>query len=149
MLLALAEWGAGKLEHASIRLQALLDTCERLGFYGLLPEAQVARMRIDQQRGVLCPGDTPALARTSLLAGWGGQGSALMLSAPGARDSLTSREISVLQLVAHGLSNQEISEQLFISLNTVKAHTVKINHKLGVKRRTQAVMRAKSLGMLA
>ncbi|MCY1465844.1 transcriptional regulator EpsA [compost metagenome] len=55
----------------------------------------------------------------------------------------------MLQLVAHGLSNQEISERLFISLNTVKAHTVKINHKLGVKRRTQAVMRAKSLGMLA
>lgn len=149
MLLALAEWGVGKLDHAATRLQALLDTCERLGFYGLLPEAQVARTRIDQQRGVLCPGDTPTLARTSLLSGWGGQGSALMQSAPGARDSLTSREISVLQLVAHGLSNQEISEQLFISLNTVKAHTVKINHKLGVKRRTQAVMRAKSLGMLA
>lgn len=149
LLLALAEAGVGKPDHAATRLQALLDTCERVGFHSLVPEAQVALARIDQQRGVPHPGDTPALVRSSLLAGWVSQGGVLKLSASGPQDSLTSREFSVLQLVANGLSNQEISEQLFISLNTVKAHTVKINHKLGVKRRTQAVMRAKSLGMLA
>ena len=61
---------------------------------------------------------------------------------------LSQRERSVLQLLAEGFSNQEIGSYLFISVNTVKTHTKKINSKLGVKRRTQAVMRAKSLGLL-
>ncbi|MNN56871.1 Transcriptional regulatory protein LiaR [compost metagenome] len=104
----------------------------------------MALAQVCKHGGVSCADEPPALVRTSLLADW-----RATPSGPGARDGLTSREFSVLQLVAHGLSNQEISERLFISLNTVKAHTVKINHKLGVKRRTQAVMRAKSLGMLA
>ncbi|TDF83756.1 LuxR C-terminal-related transcriptional regulator [Pseudomonas sp. H9] len=149
LILALAECGLGKRDHAATRLQALLETCEQMGFFSLLPEAQVALVHVDQQRGVRHPGQAPALVRTSLLAGLTGLAGASLSATPGAQDGLTSREFSVLQLVAHGLSNQEISEQLFISLNTVKAHTVKINHKLGVKRRTQAVMRAKSLGMLA
>ncbi|MEG0858132.1 MAG: LuxR C-terminal-related transcriptional regulator [Pseudomonas sp.] len=149
LMLALAELGSGKLDHAAKRLQALLATCERLRFGSLMAEAQVALARVDNQRGISCVQTCPALAPTSLLAAWVSHGSRPAALHAGARSGLTSREFSVLQLVAHGLSNQEISEQLFISLNTVKAHTVKINHKLGVKRRTQAVMRAKSLGMLA
>jgi ATP/maltotriose-dependent transcriptional regulator MalT len=61
---------------------------------------------------------------------------------------LTQREMSVLRLLAGGLSNQEIGNVLFISLNTVKTHAKKINAKLGVKRRTQAIMRAKAMGVL-
>ncbi|MDH4569868.1 hypothetical protein E8E95_24595 [Pseudomonas sp. BN414] len=61
---------------------------------------------------------------------------------------LSQRERAVLQLLAEGFSNQEIGGYLFISVNTVKTHTKKINSKLGVKRRTQAVMRAKTLGLL-
>ncbi|MBX8571945.1 LuxR C-terminal-related transcriptional regulator [Pseudomonas cichorii] len=63
-------------------------------------------------------------------------------------DSLSVRELGVLQLIAQGCSNQEISEQLFISLHTVKTHASHINSKLGVERRTQAVARAKVLGLL-
>ncbi|MFP6847369.1 MAG: LuxR C-terminal-related transcriptional regulator [Pseudomonas sp.] len=63
-------------------------------------------------------------------------------------DALSSRELSVLQLIAQGCSNQEISERLFISLHTVKTHARHINSKLGVERRTQAVARAKGLGLL-
>jgi LuxR family maltose regulon positive regulatory protein len=63
-------------------------------------------------------------------------------------DALSSRELAVLQLIAQGCSNQEISESLFISLHTVKTHARHINSKLGVERRTQAVARAKSLGLL-
>ena len=62
---------------------------------------------------------------------------------------LSAREISVLKLIAQGLSNQEIAESLFISLHTVKTHARRINTKLGVARRTQAVARAKSMGVLA
>lgn len=67
--------------------------------------------------------------------------------APG-NDTLSVRELGVLQLIAQGCSNQEISEQLFISLHTVKTHASHINSKLGVERRTQAVARAKALGLL-
>ncbi|MBC3373662.1 helix-turn-helix transcriptional regulator [Pseudomonas sp. SWRI92] len=63
-------------------------------------------------------------------------------------EALSSRERAVLQLIAQGCSNQEISEQLFISLHTVKTHASHINSKLGVERRTQAVARAKALGLL-
>ena len=66
----------------------------------------------------------------------------------GVVDALSSRELSVLQLIAQGCSNQEISDSLFISLHTVKTHARHINSKLGVERRTQAVARAKSLGLL-
>jgi LuxR family maltose regulon positive regulatory protein len=66
-----------------------------------------------------------------------------------AAEQLSSRELAVLRLIAQGCSNQQISEQLFISLHTVKTHASHINSKLGVERRTQAVARAKELGVLS
>lgn len=68
--------------------------------------------------------------------------------AGGAGEVLSGRELAVLELIAQGLSNQEISERLFISLHTVKSHARHINDKLGVERRTQAVARAKHMGLL-
>jgi LuxR family maltose regulon positive regulatory protein len=67
----------------------------------------------------------------------------------GQSEALSARELAVLQLIAQGCSNQEISERLFISLHTVKTHARHINSKLGVERRTQAVARAKQLGVLS
>ncbi|MFV3325731.1 LuxR C-terminal-related transcriptional regulator [Pseudomonas sp. NY15372] len=64
-------------------------------------------------------------------------------------EALSGRELAVLELIAQGCSNQQISERLFISLHTVKTHASHINSKLGVERRTQAVAKAKSLGLLA
>ncbi|PAU88420.1 helix-turn-helix transcriptional regulator [Pseudomonas sp. WN033] len=64
------------------------------------------------------------------------------------REPLSSRELDVLRCIAQGYSNQQISEALFISLHTVKSHARRINHKLGVSRRTQAVAQAKVLGLL-
>lgn len=58
---------------------------------------------------------------------------------------LSKRELDVLQLMAEGLSNQEISERLFVSLNTIKTHSAKVFEKMEVKRRTQAVEMAKRL----
>ncbi len=66
-----------------------------------------------------------------------------------AQSTLSERELTVLRLIAQGLSNQEIGEHLFISLHTVKTHARKINCKLGVARRTQAVAYAKAIGLLA
>jgi two-component system, NarL family, response regulator LiaR len=53
--------------------------------------------------------------------------------------NLSPRELDVLELMAGGLTNQEIADQLFISLPTVKTHTSNIYQKLNVKRRTQAI----------
>ena len=63
-------------------------------------------------------------------------------------EPLSPREVEVLQLIAQGLSNQEISERLFLALGTVKGHNRKIFGKLQVQRRTEAVARARELGLL-
>jgi LuxR family maltose regulon positive regulatory protein len=63
-------------------------------------------------------------------------------------EPLTERELEVLSLIAEGLSNQEVSQRLFISLATVKWHTSNIYGKLGVKNRTQAIAQARALGIL-
>ncbi|HRD53413.1 MAG TPA: LuxR C-terminal-related transcriptional regulator [Flavobacteriales bacterium] len=62
---------------------------------------------------------------------------------------LSERELEVLGLMAQGRSNQEIAERLFISVPTVKSHSSSLFVKLDVKRRTEAVHRAKSLRIIA
>jgi LuxR family maltose regulon positive regulatory protein len=72
-------------------------------------------------------------------------------AAPPARpliEPLSQRELEVLQLIAQGLSNREIGERLFVALTTVKGHNQKIFGKLQVQRRTEAVARARELGLL-
>ena len=66
------------------------------------------------------------------------------------RDDLgiTRRELEILDLIAQGLSNREIAEKLFVSENTVKTHCSRVFDKLGAKRRTQAVLLSKELGLL-
>jgi LuxR family maltose regulon positive regulatory protein len=63
-------------------------------------------------------------------------------------EPLSEREFEVLQLVAEGLTNREIASRLFLSLNTVKAHTRNIYGKLNVHSRTQAIARSQELGLL-
>jgi len=61
---------------------------------------------------------------------------------------ITPRELEILELIARGLSNREIAEQLFVSENTVKTHSSRLFDKLSAKRRTQAVQRDKELGLI-
>ena len=62
-------------------------------------------------------------------------------------EPLSQREVEVLQLIAQGCSNREISERLVVALDTVKGHNRKIFDKLQVQRRTEAVARARELGL--
>ena len=64
------------------------------------------------------------------------------------KTGISKREWEVLQLIAEGLSNQEIAARLFVSLNTIKTHSSNLFEKLDVKRRIQAIEKAKSLGLL-
>ena len=61
---------------------------------------------------------------------------------------LGKREMEILSLMAQGLSNQEIAARLFISLSTVKTHIQNLFEKLEVKRRTQAVEKAKRVNLI-
>jgi LuxR family maltose regulon positive regulatory protein len=63
-------------------------------------------------------------------------------------EPLTNREIEILLILPKGLSNQEIAEMLFISPETVKRHLYNIYQKFDVKNRQQAIVKAKSLGIL-
>jgi LuxR family maltose regulon positive regulatory protein len=63
-------------------------------------------------------------------------------------DPLSERELEVLNLVAQGLSNDQISKRLFLSVSTVKGHNLRIFGKLQAKSRTEAVARARELGLL-
>ena len=61
---------------------------------------------------------------------------------------ISARELEVLELLAAGRSNKEIAGRLDVSPNTVKTHVAKLFEKLDVKRRTEAILRARELGMI-
>jgi LuxR family maltose regulon positive regulatory protein len=63
-------------------------------------------------------------------------------------EPLSQRELEVLRLIAQGLSNDEIGKRLYLALDTVKGHNRRIYDKLQVQRRTEAVARARDLGLL-
>ncbi len=63
-------------------------------------------------------------------------------------EQLSDRELEVLRFIAAGLSNKKITEQLFISMSTVKTHLRNIYGKLDVHSRTEAIAKAKELGLL-
>ena len=63
-------------------------------------------------------------------------------------DPLSQRELKILQLISQGLSNREIGERLFLALDTIKGHNRKIFDKLQVQSRTEAIARARELGLL-
>ncbi|UOG18999.1 response regulator transcription factor [Acinetobacter sp. PK01] len=67
---------------------------------------------------------------------------------PSDMEALTNREKEILDLVAQGLSNREISEQLFVSRYTVESHIKHIYRKLSVSKRTKAVSAARTLGII-
>jgi len=60
---------------------------------------------------------------------------------------ISTREFEILECITQGLTNQQIADQLFISLSTVKSHLQNTYQKLDVKNRTQAIQKAKSLSI--
>ena len=143
---ALCQWIAlaleqGKEAHAAELLPAAMAAAQGgvLQPFQRLVELHPLWLREQLLARVACKVQVELLARLPALAVPGGS----------TGEALSGRELAVLELIAQGCSNQQISERLFISLHTVKTHASHINSKLGVERRTQAVARAKSLGLLA
>ena len=77
-----------------------------------------------------------------------GAGRGRVTAVPGLVDPLTSRELEVLEMLAAGRSNQAIAGQLVVTLDTVKKHVSHVLGKLGAANRTEAVTRARELGLI-
>jgi ATP/maltotriose-dependent transcriptional regulator MalT len=77
-----------------------------------------------------------------------GRGAAAAAAVPGLVEPLTGREVEVLELLAAGSPNQRIAEELVVTLDTVKKHVTHVLGKLGAANRTEAVARARQLGMI-
>jgi LuxR family maltose regulon positive regulatory protein len=154
VLQALAYQNAGQTVRAMNSLERALTLAEPEGFRQIFVDegpAMARLLRAGATRG-LSPtyaamllgalGETPAdeepIAKPPHAAG----------TLPVLVEPLSDRELEVLTLVAEGATNGEIASRLFLSLNTVKAHTRNIYGKLDVHNRTQAVARAKALGIL-
>jgi DNA-binding CsgD family transcriptional regulator len=73
----------------------------------------------------------------------------VVLEANFSDSGISKREYEVLQLLSQGLSNQEIADKLFVSMNTIKTHTSRLFEKLEVKNRTQALLKAKEMGLIS
>lgn len=67
---------------------------------------------------------------------------------PSLTEPLTTRELTILQLLATGMTNQEIAIQLSLSVNTIKMYTSQLYRKLDVNRRTEAITRSRELNLL-
>ncbi|MGY2364690.1 LuxR C-terminal-related transcriptional regulator [Pseudomonas azotoformans] len=165
-LLVLAEVKLGCADQPVARLTALLDTTRQRGMLCLETELHLVLGEVAWQIG------DSTLARRSLQTGLALAARCqvqqaireLRLRSPGllselgmepqtpgagaVESPLSQRELEVLQLIALGNSNLEIADRLFISLHTVKTHARRIHSKLGVERRTQAVAKAKTLGLM-
>src|SRR5207237_866546 len=108
-------------------------------------EPMLAMLRLLQKQGIV-PGYTATLLAASSQTA---RASAPDVTAsPALLEPLTEREVEVLHLIATGASNEEIAEQLVITLSTVKRHVSNIFGKLAVSNRTQAVTHAQTIGLL-
>jgi len=121
-LLKLAQYGAACHMPSLSQIEALFKPCHDLGLFGISDE--MCRL-------------FPELLGRYTERGIEAQ-----------EELLSAREVEVLRLVAAGLASKQIADQLFISLHTVKAHLQRIYKKLGVVRRTQAIAKAKQLGIV-
>ncbi len=137
----------GRREQALEALERALALGEPAGYVRVFADegAQLAPLL----RNVQAPGVSPTYVEQLLAAC---EPAVAAGSAPSAAqplvEPLTARELEVLQELARGLTNAEIAEALFVSLNTVKSHLKSIYGKLQVQNRTEAVLRAQELGLL-
>ncbi len=162
VLQALAYQVQGNLTPALVALERVLRLAEPEGYVRIfvdegLPMVQLlTRLKAARAGAGLNKVEGMKEYMHSLLAAFGKLDAAppLSISLPPAAsqpalvEPLSPREVEVLQLIAQGLSNREISAKLFLALSTVKGHNRVIFDKLQVQRRTEAVARGRALGLV-
>ncbi len=152
LLMSLAHQQKGELSEANQQMQAALKLGEPGGFVRLFVEAGPDVAAILQRQQL--ESSEQERYRQTLLAAFGqpvGQSPRAPLEISTRSqliEPLSERELEVLTLIANGLSNREIAQELVLSLPTIKWHTSNIYGKLGVGNRTTAVARARELQIL-
>jgi LuxR family maltose regulon positive regulatory protein len=144
VLQALATFMLGDETQALHLLEAALAEAAPAGFVRLFVDegaAMAALLTAAQSHGIMP--DVTARLRVAFAHPTAANATPSELIEP-----LTDRELEVLALIAQGLSNAQISERLFLALSTVKGHNRNIFGKLAVQRRTEAVARARALGLV-
>ncbi|TVR93644.1 MAG: hypothetical protein EA428_01715 [Spirochaetaceae bacterium] len=161
-LLAAAHLGSGRTEEAQVLLRSALRTGRKAGYRRMfMDDSDISMTLLEeaQRHGIepdFCGSMLEELRQEATAAETAPDGAAVTHGArPRAaaageslHDALSERESELLQLIADGLSNQEIADTLFISLSTVKWHSANIYAKLGVEKRTQAAAKARRLGLV-
>jgi LuxR family maltose regulon positive regulatory protein len=147
LLDGLAQFQCGKRDKAQARIRAVIDKAADEHYLSPFMEL---RYELNTLMRTLLP-TTPDTAFVRALKGLFGFDvtSGGEENGPGElANPISEREQGVLELIAQGLSNQDIGDRLHISLHTVKTHARRINAKLEVKSRTQAIVKARQLGLL-
>jgi len=158
LLQALASQAGGETNQAMIALEHALTLAEPEGFIRMFVDEGPPMARLLYE--ALTRGTMPDYVRRLLAAFPLAQGepaaepeqaAPLETQAPesGLIEPLSERELEVLALFAEGLTNRETASRLFLAPNTVKAHSSNIYGKLGVHSRTQAIAKARALGLLS
>lgn len=154
VLQAVALHAAGKDDEALQALADALSLAEPGGFVRLFVDEGLPMAQLLTQAGAR--GVRPDYVRKLLAAlrgiteapGCKTADERPILPSPSIVEPLSEREVEVLRLIAEGLSNREIGARLFLALDTVKGHNRRIFDKLQVQRRTEAIARARELGLL-
>jgi LuxR family maltose regulon positive regulatory protein len=152
ILLSLAQQQMGETDKALHSLQQALTMAEPSGYTRLFMDAGQPMMALLQTavRQNIAPDYAPKLLEHLRLTIYDlrleetpNQKSSIVN-----RQSLSSRETEVLQLIAQGLTNKEIAQKLVIAPSTAKRHTVNIYNKLGISNRAEATTKAYELGIV-
>jgi ATP/maltotriose-dependent transcriptional regulator MalT len=117
----------------------MLDELVRKGHLETRTEEGIVAYALSEPNTQESKGQDPVALR----AGSGSNGASLRLE-----DPLSERELEVLGLLASGKTNSEVAGDLFVSVGTVKSHTGNIYRKLGARNRTEALSRARGLGLI-
>ena len=145
LLQALTHQRQGDILLALMALERALTLAEPEGYVRVFVDEgmpMAALLRAAVQEGIMADYAGKLLSAFGAEDGYrSGQQEALV-------EPLSGRELEILALIAAGNKNQEIADQLFISLNTVRYHTKNLYGKLGVNRRTQAVAKAQELALI-
>jgi LuxR family maltose regulon positive regulatory protein len=144
MLQALAHEVQDKTDTALVSLERALKLAEPEGYIRIFVNEGEPIMHLLSEavtQGMM-PDYANKLLGASKAKGDGGKASQLLI------EPLSERELEILQLISDGLSNRQISERLYLAMPTVKGHNRNIFGKLQVKRRTEAVARARELELL-
>jgi len=150
VLQASAYHAHGNLPAALMALQHALALAEPEGYVRMFLDEGPGMMQLlrEAARRKITPDYTNRLLAAFEAENWKSENKSPLPPTQPLIEPLSQRELKILHLIALGLSNREIGERLFLALDTVKGHNRRIFDKLQVQSRTEAIARARDLGLL-